>query len=76
MVFLVGNLVHVVQNGDAPFVPECLLLEIVAFTEAVAGLMAEVVDVGSLPGCPRLTFWVFVHRLRHANKQEWDKEEI
>jgi hypothetical protein len=38
--------------------------------------VAKVVDAGGNKECSRLTFWVFVSRLRRASPNRWDKEEI
>lgn len=76
--FQVGDLVHVVQDGDAPCVPECILFEIRGFGKGASSResLADLREAKEAPDCLRLTFWAPVRRLRHAGKQEWDKEEI
>jgi len=77
--FQVGDLVHVVQDGDAPCVPECILFEIRSFFFKGAPSrepLADLREAKEAPDCLRLKFWAPVRRLRHAGKQEWDKEEI
>lgn len=78
MSFQVGDLVHVVHNGDTPFVPECMLFEIRGFGKSSPSRepLADLMESRAAPDRNRLTFWAPVRRLRHANQQEWDKEEI